>query len=164
MLAAFLRLSCAGEHARFPVVDQQEIPAANGSQQLFPEILDPEVHGVAAGQANILHLRTDAGLQARLDVAHQQIRRVQIAGWKFGIEVGEHVQVRLKRFAIVHIRRVLAGPEKSLAGDALQTFQIHAVAGQQIRVLFREIVPDHGDDADLGEIARGQGNVCGRPA
>src|ERR1044071_4105191 len=68
-----------GEHARLTVIDQQEIPSSDSCEQLFTKILDPEIHRVAASQANLLHLRADAGLQARLNIPHHQIRSVQIA-------------------------------------------------------------------------------------
>jgi hypothetical protein len=44
------------------VIDQQKVPFANGREQLLPGDVDPEVHGVAAGQARILHLRAHAAL------------------------------------------------------------------------------------------------------
>src|SRR6185369_15852245 len=61
----FPQIVVAGEHTRFGVVNQQEVPAADGGQQLFAEVLDPEIHGVAAGHTQLLHLRTDSALQPR---------------------------------------------------------------------------------------------------
>ena len=128
---------------------------SNGRQQFFAEIRDPEIHGVAAGQAQVLHLRADGRLQARLDIAQQQIGLRLVAVGKFGIEIREDVQVGGQRLAIVHVGRILAGPEKSFAGNALQTFQIDPAAGEQIGIFLGEIVADHGDNADLREIACG---------
>ena len=73
--AALRRFDFAGKHARFAIVDQQKIPVADGRQQLVAKIVDPEIHGVAAGQAQVVHLRAHAALQSRLDVAEQQIGR-----------------------------------------------------------------------------------------
>src|SRR5579875_103440 len=73
----------AGKQARLAVVDQQEIPFGDGRQQLLAVVLDPEIHGVAAGQAQAVHLRANAALERRLDVAQQQIRLLAVAFRQF---------------------------------------------------------------------------------
>ena len=67
-------------------------------QQFLAKILDPVVHGVAAGQPQAVHLRAHAALQRGLDVAEQQVRRVPVALRQLGIEVGEDVQVGAQRW------------------------------------------------------------------
>ena len=146
------------------IVDQQEVPVADGFQQLRAKIADPVVHGVAAGQAQVLHLRAHAALQAGLDVAQQQIARILIALGKLGIEIREHVEIGGQGDAVVHVVGIFAGPEKGLAGDALQTFQIDAAAGEQFGVCLREIVAHHGHDARLRKITGGKRDVSSGPA
>ena len=48
----------ARKHARFGIVDQQEIPFRDGLQQFIAEIGDPVIHGVAADQ--LLRRRSSA--------------------------------------------------------------------------------------------------------
>src|SRR5260370_10543084 len=73
------QVGLAREHARFVIVDQQKVPVLDGLKQIFPEIAYPEVHSIAAGQAQVLHLVADAALQAGLDVPQQQVAGVLVA-------------------------------------------------------------------------------------
>src|SRR5665213_2287380 len=152
------------QHARFVIVDQQEIPVLDGFEQFRAEIADPEIHGVAASQAQVLHLRADAALQAGLNVAQKQVAGILIALRKLGLKIREHVEIGGERHAIVHVVGIFAGPEESLAGYAFQAFQIDTAAGQQIGIGLREIVAHHGHDAHLREITRGEGNIRGGAA
>jgi hypothetical protein len=152
------------EHAGLGVVDQQEIPIPDRGQEFLTEILDPEVHGVAAGQLQVLHLRAHLALQTGLNVAQQQVRRGKIARRQFGLKIGEHVQLRSERLAVVHIGGVLAGPEEGLAGDTLQTLQVDAVFQQQIRVLLGKVIPHHGDQPGRGKVTCRERNIGGRAA
>ena len=52
------------QHAGFVIVDEQEVPVLNGFEQFLAKVADPEVHGVAARQAHVLHLGANAALQA----------------------------------------------------------------------------------------------------
>jgi hypothetical protein len=70
-----LQVVFAREHARFAVVDEQKIPILDGLQQLVAKILDPVIHGVAARQAQAVHLLAHAALQGGLNVAEQQVGR-----------------------------------------------------------------------------------------
>ncbi len=112
----------------------------------------------------MLHLRANAALQGGLDVAEQQVARVLIALGKLGLKIGEHVEIGGERHAIVHVVGIFAGPEESLAGHALQAFEVDAAAGQQIGIGLREIVAHHGHDAHLREITRGERNIGGGAA
>ncbi len=49
--------------------------------------------------------------------------------------------------------------KKHLPGDAFQTFQIDAAAGQQIFIFLREVVADHRHDARLRKITGGERDV-----
>lgn len=67
-----------------------------------------------------------APCQAWLDVAEQEVGALFVSGRELGIEVGEDVEVGDQRFAIIHVRGVLACPEEALAGDSFEAFQIDA--------------------------------------
>ena len=56
----------AGEHTGFGIVDEQEIPLGDGCQQLVAVVLDPVVHGVAAGEPQSAHLAAHAALTAKV--------------------------------------------------------------------------------------------------
>ena len=94
-----------------------------------------------------VHLLAHAALQRGLDVAEQQVCPRVVTLGQLRIEVGEDVEVGPQRGAVVHVLRVDARPEERLApGDALESGQIDAAAGQKIDVRLGEIVADHGDD------------------
>ena len=129
------------------------------------KIVDPVVHGVAAGELHAVHLRAHAPLQRGLDVAEQEIRRGAVGFRQLGLEIGEDVEVGAQGGAVVHVGGVDAGPEEGLsAGDALQAVEIDFARGEEIEVFLREIVAHHGDDLDRGEIAGGERNVGGGSA
>ena len=65
-------LLSTSQHFGFAVVDQQNIYQPQGLTQLLARTLDPEVHGVAAGQAYAIHFFANSGLQAGMDVAEKQ--------------------------------------------------------------------------------------------
>src|SRR6185312_8215327 len=46
----------SGKHSGFTIVDQQEVPIPYGLQQLLPVALNPEIHRIAAGESQMLHL------------------------------------------------------------------------------------------------------------
>ncbi len=125
-------------------------------EQIVAKILDPIIHGVAARQAEAVHLLAHAALQGGLDVAEQQVGRFLVAFRQLGIEIGEHVQIGAQRSAIVHVVRINARPEERLAAlYALQAFQIDPAVRQQLFVFSGEVVAHHGDDLGLGKIAGG---------
>ena len=130
------------------------------AQQLGAKIGDPVIHRVAAHQLELsVHLRSDGSLQRRLDIAHQQILRAAVRLRQFGIEIGEDVQLRDERLAVVHIVRVNAGPEERPARDALEAGQIDAARGEQIVVFLLEVVAHHRDDSGLCEKTRRKRDV-----
>ena len=128
------------------------------------EIADPVIHGVAAGEADAVHLRAHVALQLRLDIAEQQVGRRAIRFGQLGLEIGEHVEVGPQRGAVVHIGGVDAGPEEGFPGDALQSFEIDVARGAAGRILLREIVADDGHDFDIGEVAGRQRDIGGGAA
>ena len=103
-------------------------------------------------------------LQARLDVAEQEVGALLVGGRKLRVEVGEDVEVCDQRFAIIHVRGVLAGPEEALAGDSFQAFQIDAARKEKVGVFLREIVADDSNNRGLREKRGGKGDVGGGTA
>ena len=110
------------------------------------------------------HLLAHAALQIGLDVAEEEIGLGAVAFGQLGIEIGEDVEVGAQRLAIVHVGRVLAGPEEGLAGDALEAGEIDFAGGQEIDIFLREIFAHHADDFDLREIRGGERDVGARSA
>src|ERR1035438_8542558 len=114
----------ARKQAGFAIVDQQEVPLLEGFEQRRAEVVDPVIHGVAAGELDVAHLVAHAALQIGLDVAQEEIRLGAVALRQLGIEIREDVEIGPQGHAVVHVRRVLAGPEKRLAGDAIESGEI----------------------------------------
>src|ERR1035437_4534732 len=154
----------AREQAGFAVVAQQEVPLLQSLEQRRTEIVDPVVHGVAAGELDIAHLVAHTALQIGLDVAQEEIRLGAVALRQPGIEIREDVEIGLQGLAIVHIGRVLTGPEEGLAGDAVEAGEIDLAGRQKIEVFLREVLADDADDFDLREIRGGEGDIRARSA
>jgi len=127
-------------------------------------VLNPVIHGVAAGQAHAVHLRAHAALQRRLNVAQQQVRRLAVALRQLRVEVREHVQIRAQRSTVVHVARIDARPKKRFARRAFQPFKVDAAARQELFVLLREVVAHDTHDLYVREIARGQRDIGTRSA
>src|SRR5271154_1137090 len=101
------------------------------------------------------HLAVDGFLQGGLNISKQKISRLRVLFGKTGVEVRENVQLGGQRFALVHVMRVDAGPEESLALDAFQTLKVNPAGGDEIVVLLPKVVPDDRHDVSLGEVAGG---------
>ena len=70
-----------------------------------------------------------------------------------GLKIGEDVEVGAQRGPVVHVGRVDARPEESLAaGDALQSGEIDLSRRQKVDVFLREIVAHHGHNFHRREI------------
>jgi hypothetical protein len=157
-------LPLARKEARLAVVDEEEIPLLQRFQERRPEVVDPVVHRVAAGEPDGRHLRADVALEVGLDVAEEEIRLGPVMLGKFGVEVGEDVELGPQSGAVVHVGRVDARPEEGLAsGYALEAGEVDVAGGQEVGVLLVEVISDDPDDADGGEVARGERDV-GRSA
>jgi len=154
----------AREHARFAVVDQQEVPLADGFEQFGAVVADPVIHGVAAHELHRARLRAHALLQRGLDVAEQEVWRGTVRFRQLGIEAGENVEVRGQGGAVVHVGGVDSGPEEGLAGDPLEPVEIDLTRAEQVDILLLEIVAHDGDDLHRREIAGGERDVGGRAA
>src|ERR1022692_3053704 len=85
----------AGKLASLAIVDQQEVPLLQGLQQARAEIVDPVIHGVAAGELNVAHLAAHAALQIGLDIAQEEIRLGAVTVGQSRVEIGEHVEIGL---------------------------------------------------------------------
>jgi len=149
----------AGEHAGFAVVDEEEVPALEGFEQGGAGDVDPEIHGVAAGEAGLLHLVADAFLEGGLDVAEEEVGGVFVGGGEFGVEVGEDVEVGDECGAVVHVVGVDALPEEGFAGDALEAFDADVAGGEEVDVGLGKVVADDADDVDGGEVGGREGDV-----
>src|SRR6185437_2441811 len=121
----------ARQHAGLAVIDQQEIPTADGSQKLISRLRDPIVHRVAAGEAQAVHLLLDAALQIGLYVAKEEVRLLLVGGGQLRVEFRENIQIRAERGALIHVRRINAGPEKGFSAYVLETIQVNGLTGQQ---------------------------------
>src|SRR5271156_1595422 len=64
-----LQIVSLGQHARLGIVNEQEVPVADGIKQLLAVVLDPVIHGVAAHQSYSVHLLAHAALERGLYVA-----------------------------------------------------------------------------------------------
>ena len=80
------------------------------------------------------------------------------------LELRENVQIRRQRYAIIQILRVASRPEETLAGSALQAFDVNRAAAENGFIGGAEIVADNGHQADRCEKPRGHGEIGGGAA
>ena len=129
------------------------------SRRAGAEIVDPVVHGVAAGEMDVGHLGADTALEIGLDVAEEEVRLGTVAFRELGVEIGEDVEIGLEGLAVVHIGGVFSGPEEGFTGNAVETGEIDIPGGEEFDVCLGEIFADHADDLHGREIGGGKGDV-----
>ena len=104
------------------------------------------------------------GLQRRIDIGQENVRRGLIRLGQPRLEFREHVQFRRQGRALVHVFAVLPGPEKSFSVRAFEALGIDAAAAKNGLVFLREIGAHDSDQIDVREITRGDGKISGRAA
>ena len=65
------KIGLSSQHFGFTVIDQQDIHQLQGFVQFAARTLNPKIHGVAAGKANLLHFAPDSGLQTGMDIGQK---------------------------------------------------------------------------------------------
>jgi hypothetical protein len=106
----------AGQHARFGVVDEQNVEAFEHFEQRRLVILDPVIHGVAGDQLHAGHGLAHAALQHGIDVGEEEKLRVAIGVGNLGLEGRKDVQLGLVGLGLVQVFEIRALPEEALAG------------------------------------------------
>ena len=166
ILAAARRRLCSPESRRASLsLISRKSHSLEGLEQLGAEIVDPVIHGVAAGELDAVHLGAHAALQAGLDVAEQQVGLGAVGFGQLGVEIGEDVEIGAQGGAVVHVGRVDARPEEGLAAGT---------RSRPARSMLREASrstsscakssPTTADDLDRREIAGGERDIGGRAA
>ena len=126
---------------------------------------DPVIHGVERDDLRpALDLMQHRGLQRRIDVRQENVRRGLVRFGQPRLEFREHVQFRRQRRALVHIFAVLPGPEESFSVRAFQALGIDAAAFENGLVFLGEVGAHDSDQIDVREITCGDGKIRGRAA
>ena len=152
------------QHSRFTVVDQQEIPVPDRLEKLIPILRNPEIHRIAAHEANPAHLPVYITLERRLNIPQKQILPARVRGGKFRLEFRKYIQIGTQRGAIVHIRRIHTRPEEGFAGDVLKAFKVDTFACKQRTVFISEIFPNHRHNRGLYKVTCAERDVSTRAA
>jgi hypothetical protein len=109
--------------------------------------VDPEIHGVGHDEFGRRHLIEHFDLQRRMNVAEQDVGRIEVGLGELGAKIGEHVELRFERDATDEVRVIAPGPAERLARGALEAGQIDAAPRQRFEVFRREVFADHGHQA-----------------
>ena len=151
----------AGEHARFGVVDEQDVEALENFEQRGAMVLDPVVHGVAGDELDVGHGFADAALQDGIDVGEEEEFGVGVGGGNFGLEGGEDVELGVVGLGFVEVFEIGAFPEEAFAGGVLDAARVDFARVEDGFLLGAEVLADDGDDANIGEEAGGKREVGG---
>ncbi len=151
----------AGQHARFSVVDEQNIETLENFEQRGAMVLDPVIHGVAGDELDAWHGFAHAALQNGIDVGEEEEFGVAIGVGDFGLEGGEDVELSVMGFGFVEIFEIGAFPEEAFAGGVLDAARVDVAGGEDGFLLGAEVFADDGDDADIGEEAGGEREIGG---
>ena len=122
-----------GELARLAVVERDHVDFLEQREQIGAPALDPEVHRVARDELRLAHLAQHLELQARIDVAEEDERRVAELLGDLRREVREHAELRLERLGRVEVVAVAAAPAERLALGVLEPREIDAARGERAR-------------------------------
>src|SRR5690606_17809894 len=95
----------------------------------------------------LLRLRKDVRLQARVNVAEQDILGLAICLGQLGAEVGEDVELSVERLARGEVRRILADPLEGLAARVFDAAGIDTALAQRCQYGGGEVGADHADHA-----------------
>ncbi len=154
----------AGQHARFSVVDEQNVEALENFKQGRAMVLDPVIHGVAGDELDAGHGLAHAALQDGIDVGEEEKLGVAIGVGDFGLEGGEDIELGVVGLGLVEIFEIGAFPEEAFAGGVLDAARVDVAGGEDGFLLGAEVLADDGDDADIGEETGGEREVSGRAA
>ncbi len=141
----------AGQHARFSVVDEQNIQAFENFKQGGAMILDPVIHGVAGDEFHTGHCFAHAVLQNRIDVGEEKEFGVAIGVGNFGLKSCEDVELSVVRFRFIDVFEIGALPKEAFAGRVLDATRIDVACGKYGFLLAAEVLADNGDNAHAGE-------------
>src|SRR5579872_3511630 len=155
----------AGELARFGIVNHQDVRVAQRLAKLLGRALDPIIHRVQRndfGAAfNLMQNRT---LQRGIDIRQKNVTGRLVRFGKTRLKIREDIEFGGESRALVHIFVIAPGPEKCLAGSALESQSVHAAPVKNRRILLGKIISYDSDEIYVSEETRGYREVCGRAA
>ena len=134
----------AGQQLGLAVVEHQAVDPPQHAQQFVALDVDPQVHRVGddqrrAGRSDrALSFAATACRWPETETSLGEIRA------KAPDRTFQHVEMNFERFAVVHVRQILAAPAKRLAaGNDLQARRVDAAIAKHSRVFGRPILA-HG--------------------
>ena len=125
--------------------------------------VDPQVHRIEGGEGGVRALRAHLALEIRLDVPEEEHACLLRLGGELRLEVGEDVELRVERVAVVEVPGVAARPEERLpARHALDVVGRDAASVEDAELLVAEVLADDAHDAHVREEARREREMGGR--
>ena len=122
--AAFTRLNSSVSWRASASLSVIRSTRSSSFEQIGAAALDPEVHRVARHELRLGDLRQHIELQARIDVAEKDERRVAKLLGNLRAEIREHAEVRLERLGGVEVVAVASAPAERRALRALEAGEI----------------------------------------
>src|SRR5205823_5664301 len=107
------------------VIDQQNVDDLECLQQFAAGTIDPEIHGVAAGEAHLIHFQSYGALQTWIDIAQKKKFRIRVLLRNMRLELFEDVQVREIGFRFVQVIVILPAPTEGLSLGMLNATRIY---------------------------------------
>ena len=153
-----------GQHLRFGIVNQKHIDQFQGLGEFSASAVDPVIHGVAAGQADTVHVLAHIGLQGGLNVCQKQILAIFVFLRNARLKLLEDVEIGKRGFGFVEIVGVGTTPTECFALGALDSAGIDSSFLEHVFVFRCKIVSDHRHYTHLCEIAGGKRKVGCRTA
>src|SRR6185312_3345473 len=158
------KIVVAGEELGFAVVDEQRVEAGEHAGEVGGVIVDPVIHGVAADEFGSRHFGAHISLKDGIDVGEEEVVGVLVFGGNARREALEDVQFRVEGLRLVEVGDVGAGPGEAFAAGMLDAAGINAAAGEDGFIFRSKVFADDGDNAHVGEVAGGEGEVGGGSA
>src|SRR5439155_4616389 len=149
----------AGELTGLCIVELEDVRPLEDVAQFFRRRLDPEIHRVHADDAFRRALIEHAELEGRVHVAEEDDVGLSVGVRQDGLEPFEYVEVGEERLAAVQVVAVLAAPAERLAPRVLEALEVDPPAGEDLHVLFVEVLADNGDEVNIGEVRGGDSKV-----
>src|SRR5262249_55092904 len=100
----------------------------------------------------------------RVYVGEEEKLRIRVFGGNARLKLFEHVQFGEVSFRVIQIVEIFPTPAKGFAFRVLQATSVHFVLLEDLLVRRGKVFTHHRNQANLGEIACGEGEIRPRPA
>ena len=115
-----------------------------------------------ATKPGVFHLGEHPCLQHRIDVAQEYAIRLPVSVGNARPEAFKHVELGIQSPGFIEGKAVFSPPPEGLSRNFLQPPGVNGEIPEQLQVLLREVLPNHGNQSNRSKKAGRQGEIGSR--